>query len=103
MLNIQMYIIQTEIIPEYIKGCQSGLKKLTKEYKHEASWCEPEWNVPIGTVVYHDVPVEIVPENEWEYQIKTTGEMFRGNYQEIEKLLDSILHIIKTGEIIHDS
>ena len=78
----------------YIKGCQNGLKKLIKEYKHEASWCEPEWSVPIGTVVYHNVPVEIVPEDEWEYQIKTTGEMFSGNLKRITELINELLMII---------
>lgn len=83
----------------YKKGCQNGLKKLIKEYKHEESWCDPEWSIPIGSVLYHDVPVEIVPENEWEYQIKTTGEMFKGNSYKMNELLNSILQIIKTGEI----
>ena len=78
----------------YEKGCQSGLKKLTKEYKHEASWCEPEWSVPIGTVVYHDIPVEIVSENEWEYQIKTTGEMFSGDLRRVTGLINELLRII---------
>lgn len=79
----------------YAKGCQNGLKKLIKEYKHKASWCESEWSVPIGAVIYHDVPVKIVPENEWEYQIKTTGDLFSGNSYKMEELLNLILQIIK--------
>lgn len=40
----------------YEKGCQNSLKRLTKEYRYEY---DPEWSVPTGTVVYHNVPVEI--------------------------------------------
>lgn len=43
--------------------------------------------------------MEITPKNEWIYQIKTTGEMFNGNSEKIERLLNSILQIIKQGEI----
>lgn len=84
----------------YTNGCQKSLKKLTKEYKSEESWCNPEWSVPIGTVTYFDRPVKIVPKNEWKYHIKTTGEMFSGNSKKIESLLYSILQIIKQGEVI---
>ena len=75
----------------YEKGCQNSLKRLTKEYRHEY---DPEWSVPAGTVVYHDVPVEIVSKDQWEYQIKTTGEMFSGNLERMAELVRQILQII---------
>lgn len=78
----------------YNKECQKLLKILTKEYKHEKTWCDPEWSVPMGTVVYNNIPVEVVPKDQWEYQIKTTGEMFSGNYVKIIELINQILKII---------
>ena len=78
----------------YDKGCQKLLKILTKEYKHEETWCEPEWSVPSGTVVYNNVPVEVVSKYRWEYQIKTTGEMFSGDSERMTELVRQILQII---------
>ncbi len=78
----------------YDKGYQKLLKILTKEYRHEKTWCEPEWSVPSGTVVYSNVPVEIVSKDQWEYQIKTTGEMFSGNLERMTELVRQILQII---------
>lgn len=80
----------------YTNGCQKHLKRLTQEYKHEQS---PKWSVPIGTVIYGNTPVEIAPKNEWEYQIKTTGELFSGNQESILRLLNEIKKIIELNGV----
>lgn len=78
----------------YYKGCQKILKILTKEYRHEKTFYDSEWCIPIGTVVYGSIPVEIASKNEWQYQIKTTGELFSGTLNEIIKYINAILQII---------
>ena len=82
----------------YAKGCQNDLKQLTQKYTHKKSWCEPEWTLPKGTIMYYNRPVEIASKDEWEYQIKTTGDAFSGNRENIMKLLSVITNIIK-GEL----
>jgi hypothetical protein len=82
----------------YNKGCQKELKILTKEYRHEGSWCEPEWSIPKGTVVYGREPV-IATDNkaDWGYEVKTTGSALSGDFETIENLLSDILYTIRTG------
>lgn len=84
----------------YDKGCKKDLKRLTKEYKHEKTWGEIEWSVPVGTVVYENRPV-VSTNNQaaWTYEVKTTGGALSGDFDTIEKLLNSILYVIRTGEI----
>lgn len=52
--------------------------------------------VPSGTILYYGRPVEIVDKSEWNYQIKTTGEAFSGNLNNILKLINDISETIKT-------
>jgi hypothetical protein len=83
----------------YKQGCQNHLKILTKEYKKEESCFGPAWSAPSGTVCYCDIPVEIAPKEEWEYQIKTSGESFSGRDENMIEFLREIELIIKkTGE-----
>lgn len=87
----------------FCKGCQSSLKVLTKEFVHEKTCYEPEWSLPVGTVLYYDKPVEIVGENEWSYQIKTTGDLFKGSAEEISDYLYTIKSIIDKKDIVDNS
>lgn len=80
---------------KYAKGCQDDLKQLTKKYIHEKSWIEPEWSLPKDTVLYCDRPVVIAPEDQWEYQIKTTGDAFSGNRDDMKNLLTELLNVIE--------
>ena len=83
----------------YNKGCQKGLKILTKEYKREKSWYEPEWSVPKGTVVYNDIPViSTVNQQYWKYEVKTTSNALSGDFDEIQSLLSDIIYMIRTGD-----
>lgn len=82
-------------VKSYNKGCQKELKVLKEDY------CDDYDSFSVitiskGTVVYRDRPVEIVDKSEWNYQIKTTGEAFSGNLNNILKLINDISEIIKT-------
>lgn len=84
----------------YNKGCQKGLKILTKEYKREKSWYEPEWSVPKGTVVYSDIPViSTVNQQDWKYEVKTTSNALSGDFDGIQSLLSNIIYTIRTGDV----
>lgn len=78
----------------YADGCQKDLKRLIKVYKHEAVGDEPEWTLPIGTVLYNGMPIEIADKSEWKYQIKTTGEMFSGTAKDVLDYMKTIKEII---------
>lgn len=52
-----------------------------------------------GTVFYQDIPTYLVSQNEWDYQIKTSGTDFSGNPDEMEKMLSEILFLIRTGKM----
>lgn len=77
-------------VKSYNKGCQKQLKILKEDYysKYE------DVTVPKGTVLYYGRPVELARKDEWNYQIKTTGEASNGNYHSITELLKNILKII---------
>lgn len=47
-----------------------------------------------GTVLYYGRPVELARKDEWNYQIKTTGESLSGDFDEVTELLTSIIKII---------
>lgn len=79
----------------YVKGCQKQLKVLKKDYIHEASWCEPEWIVLKGTVIYEYRPVKSTKDkSKWKYEIKTTGSCLSGDIERINELLNDILNVI---------
>lgn len=75
---------------KYNKDCQDFLKVLTKECK------DRDEILPVGTVLYKDCPVNTTNNKEaWDYEIKTTGSMFSGDYAEMIGLLDQIKKIIE--------
>jgi hypothetical protein len=80
----------------YNKGCQKWLKVLKEDYHDEYS----NISVPKGTVLYQDYPVELTikPEN-YIYEIKTTGDAFGGDYNEVMDMIKNI-HAIMDGAII---
>ncbi len=73
----------------YAVGCKD-LKKVTKRIKDIDGNC-----VEVGQVLYHGYPVSLAPKSSWDYQIKTTGDMFSGNKNEITKYIEEINKIIK--------
>ena len=78
-------------VKSYKKGCQKQLKILKEN-------CYVSYEniiVPSGTILYYGRPVEIVDKSEWNYQIKTTGEAFSGNLNNILKFINDISEIIK--------
>lgn len=80
----------------YNKGCQKELKKLIKDYEHKY---EPKWKLPKGTVLYNGRPiVSTTNEEDFRYEIKTTGSSFSGDSSEMKKILNDILYYIKLTE-----
>jgi hypothetical protein len=77
-------------VKSYNKGCQKQLKILKEDYysKYE------DVTVSQGTVLYYGRPVELARKDEWNYQIKTTGESLSGSLDEVTELLTSIIKII---------
>lgn len=77
-------------VKSYNKGCQKQLKILKEDYysKYE------DVTVSQGTVLYYGRPVELARKDEWNYQIKTTGESLSGDFDEVTELLTSIIKII---------
>ena len=80
---------------KYKKGCQSCLEILTEDYYDEFA----DITIPMNTVAYHNNPVELLTDkSEYEYQIKTTGDMFSGNSEEITEYIDDIIHVINNNK-----
>lgn len=71
----------------YQKGCKD-LKILTKKYKLNNVCFD------IGQVVYKHYPVELTDKTQWEFQIKTTGEYFSGNSEEMNLYLHYLHQLI---------
>ena len=75
----------------YAPGCQNALKILKEDYIDYYR----DWGVPVGTVAYYDRPVRLLDDREdWEYQIKTSGECFKGTADEIIRMLEDIKDLI---------
>lgn len=80
---------------KYKKECQDRLKILKKDYYDKWSGV----TVPKDTVLYYGAPVEIETDpSQYEYQIKTTGEMFSGNAKRMTSYIDDIIDVIKSNE-----
>ena len=80
---------------KYKKECQDHLKILKKD--HHDKWSDI--TVPKGTVLYCGTPVEIETDpSQYEYQIKTTGEMFSGDSEMILNYINDIVNVIKSNE-----
>ena len=81
---------------KYNKGCQDWLKVLKADYYDEYSGI----TVPKGTVTYMNRPVIATDvQSNWTYEVKTTGSALGGDINTTERLLNSILYTIKTGEV----
>lgn len=74
-------------VKSYNKGCQKRLKILKEDYYKQYD----DITVPKGTVLYYERPVELARKDEWNYQIKTTGESLSGDFNEVTELLNEIL------------
>lgn len=77
---------------KYNKGCQDWLQVLKEDYHDKYH------NITIskGTVIYIDRPVVSTDnKSDWNYEIKTTGSCFGGNFDEITNYLNCISEIIK--------
>ena len=72
------------------------MKILTKAYQYSNS--RTEGIIPVGTVVYGGYPVKKVDSDEWEYQIKTNGELFSGDKSGVLNLISQITKLIEGGE-----
>ncbi len=81
------------IYKKYRKGCQDSLVELTVPYIDQYR----EWTLPKGAVLYGMRPIELIDKDKWEYQIKTTGELFSGNQSKVIDLLHLIEKIVKEG------
>lgn len=80
---------------KYNKGCQDCLKVLKSDYHDTYA----NVTVPKGTVLYHSTPIEVTDdESEYQYQIKTTGDLFSGDADEMENMLSDILYRIRQGK-----
>ena len=77
---------------KYNKGCQDALKVLKADcYNTYANI-----TIPKGTVIYHNYPVESTANKpDWQYQIKTTGDLFSGDTDMMEHWLSDILYRIR--------
>lgn len=53
--------------------------------------------VEIGQILYAGYPVKLTTKDNWDYQIKTTGDMFSGNLEEMVNYINDIIKIIKRG------
>lgn len=73
----------------YAKGCKD--LKIATEKVFESNDTVYE----IGQVFHYHYPVELVPKEEWEIQIKTTGDLFSGTSEEVLKYIEEIINIIK--------
>lgn len=77
---------------KYKKGCQDHLKILKKDYYDEWSGI----TIPKGTVLYCGTPVELeTDKTQYQYQIKTTSEMFSGNSNRMLEYINDIINVIK--------
>lgn len=74
----------------YNKNCQKWLRVLKEDCNIYGI------TIPKGTVTYNLFPVELVSDiNDYKYEIKTTGNMFSGNYESMLKMLNEIISEIK--------
>lgn len=87
------YVYSNAKRKSYHKGCQKQLQILGSD------WTNYYETVTLkkGDVLYCNYLVELVSQNEWEYQIKTTGDLFSGNAEDMESMLSDILYLIRQG------
>lgn len=73
----------------YASGCRDLKKVIERIEGYNKTYAE------VGQVLYHGYPVKLIPKKNWNYQIKTTGDMFSGNSEETVNYLEDIIKIIK--------
>ena len=83
----------------YHKGCQSYLKELKRDYLDTYA----SVTIPKGTVLYNGYPVELTikPEN-YIYEIKTTGNAFGGDYNEVMDMIKNIREVMDGNNFVDD-
>lgn len=83
----------------YHKGCQSYLKELKRDYFDTYATV----TIPKGTVLYNGYPVELTikPEN-YIYEIKTTGNAFGGDYNEVMDMIKNIREVMDGNNFADD-
>lgn len=80
------------------KMYHKNTKDLTVNQEDKIDWYNQF--IPKGTILYNNYPVIVTDNQEdWIYEIKTTGDALSGDFDEIERLLNNILYTIKTGEV----
>ena len=94
LLNVKKYIVTDEYIgmsntKPYHKNC-NDLRVLKKEYIYNGNIYS------IGTVIDSHHKVEKCNVNYYTYEIKTTGKLFYGKYDEINNYIDTIKYIMNT-------
>lgn len=73
----------------YNQNCQVWLKVLKEDYVYE--YCPVI--IPKGTVIYMNIPVICTnDQDEWKYELKTTGTAFSGTYDTMQGMLDNIIN-----------
>nr|DAZ52724.1 MAG TPA: hypothetical protein [Caudoviricetes sp.] len=73
----------------YNKNCQNWLKVLKADYKYK--YCSVI--ILKGTVLYMDIPVICINDKDkWEYEIKTTGTAFSGDYGTMLEMINNVIN-----------
>ena len=87
-----IHIYSSKKMSRYAKECQDCLKVLKNDYYEEYSGI----TIPKGTVLCRGIPVKLITnKSRYEYQIKTTGEMFSGNAEKMTEYINNIINVIK--------
>lgn len=78
-------------LKRYNTDCQEWLRILKEDYLDKYTTV----TVKKDTVLYYGIPVyPIDDKSKWRYEIKTTGNSFGGNSDEIKEMLNCVLTII---------
>lgn len=84
----------------YHKGCQSCLKELKRDYLDTYTTV----TIPKGTVLYHGYPIEpTIKQENYIYEIKTTGDAFGGDYNEVMDMIKNIREVMDSNNFADDS
>lgn len=87
-----IHIYSSKKMSKYAKGSQDCLKVLKNDYYEEYS----DITIPKGTVLCRGIPVELITDkSKYEYQIKTTGEMFSGDSEMMLDYINDIVNVVK--------
>lgn len=80
----------------YNKNCQTWLKVLKEDYVYE--YCPVV--IPKGTVTYMGIPVICTKDKDkWNYELKTTGTAFSGNYDTMLSMLDTMINCMVKSQV----